>query len=105
MRLPENGSPCLSSSELDLPFPADRPANAVVEAAEVAAGEIVLVIARVEVVGDVEHLDADRRVAVRDADRLADLNVQRDELRITACAIPRAAEVPIPVEAPDGQTR
>src|SRR6516225_7482271 len=73
--------------ELDFPLAAERASDAVVEAAKLTARKVVLVVARIEVVRNVKHLDADRRVSVREADPLDDLNVERDKLRIAPRAI------------------
>ena len=64
--------------ELEDPLPAERAADGVVERAEVRARDVRLVVARVEVIGDVEHLQPDRRVVAEEHEPLRDLRVERD---------------------------
>src|SRR5262245_9311005 len=86
------------SLELEDPFAAKRAADAVVEAAERAAVDVALVVARVEGIGDVEHLQADCGVVTEHAKLLGHLRVERDESRIAARLISRSDEVPISVD-------
>src|SRR2546430_781627 len=84
--------------ELEDPFPAERAADGVVERAEVRARDVRLVVARVEVIGDVEHLQPDRRVVAEEHEPLRDLRVERDERRIAAGRVARADEVAVGVD-------
>src|SRR5260370_42395278 len=65
--------------EFKHPLAAERPANAVREGTEVRAREVVLIVARVEMGRDVEHLQADRGVVMKEPEPLAHLHVERHE--------------------------
>src|SRR5260221_1987218 len=84
--------------ELEDPLPAERAGDGVVERAEVLARDVRLVVARVEVIGDVEHLQPDRRVVAEENELLRDLRVERDERRIAAGRVARADEVAVGVD-------
>src|SRR5580704_11277200 len=75
--------------EFEHPLAAERPADAVREGAEVGTREVALIIPRVEMVRDVEHLQADRGVVMKQAEPLADLHVERDEGGIAARLVAR----------------
>ena len=57
----------LTPSEFEHPFPTKRSPDAVGKTAVVRACQVALIVARVEVVRDVEHLDPDRRVVAKHA--------------------------------------
>src|SRR5262245_11606082 len=92
----------LIPSKLEHPFPAERSPDAVVETAVVLARQVPLIIARIEMVGDVEDLDPDRRVVAEEAQALADLQIERDEEWIAASLVASPDEVPVLV---DGRQR
>src|SRR5260370_38077749 len=79
-----NQSDMVSPLEFEHPFAAERPANAVGEGAEVCARQVVLIVARVEMVGDVEYLQADGRVVMKQRKPLAHLEIERRKRRATA---------------------
>src|SRR6266850_1151202 len=81
--------------EFEHPLAAERPANAVREAAEVGAREVALIVARVEMVCDVEQLQADRGVVMKQPEPLAHLHVERRERWKAAGPVPRADEIPV----------
>src|SRR5882757_2040032 len=83
--------------EFEHPLAAERPANAVREGAEVGARDVALIVARVEMVRDVEHLHADRGVVTKQTKPLAHLQIERYERGIAARFVPRTDEIPIPV--------
>src|SRR6266540_3949944 len=88
----------LMPSKLEYPSPTKRSPDAVVKTAVVRARQVALVVARIEMVGDVEHLDADRCVVAEQAKALADLHVERQEGGIAARLVPGADEVPVLVD-------
>src|SRR5262245_23550570 len=92
----------LIPSKLEHPFPPKRSPDAVVETAVVLARQVPLIIARIEMVGDVEDLDPNRRVVAEEAEALADLQVERHEERIAASLVTSPDEVPVLV---DGRQR
>src|SRR5882672_1359967 len=63
--------------EFEHPLAAERPANAVREGTEVGAREVALIVARVEMVRDVEHLQARRGVVMKQTQPLAYLQIER----------------------------
>src|SRR5207248_2646046 len=83
---------------LEYPLAPEGAADAVVEAPEVVACQISLVIARIDMIGDVEDLQPDRGVVSEEAELLRDLRVERHESRITADRIARPDEVTIGID-------
>src|SRR6516164_1726969 len=86
------------SSELVHEFASEGPADAVVEVLEIGRREIALKIARIEVIGEIEDLHANRRMMIEQAQALGDLHVDRYERRISARLIAGANEIPILVD-------
>src|SRR5713101_2181646 len=81
--------------EFEHPLAAERPANAIREGAEVGTREVALIVARVEMVRDVEHLQADSGVVMKQPESLADLRVERHELSKAAGLVPRSHKIPV----------
>src|SRR5712664_4160808 len=75
--------------EFKHPLAAERPANAVREGAEVGAREVALIVARVEMVRDVEHLQAHRGVVMKQTQPLTHLQIERHERGIATGLVPR----------------
>src|SRR6266849_9532694 len=90
-----NQSDIVPPLEFEYPLAAERPANAVREGTEVCARQVVLVVARIEMVGDVEYLQADCRVVMKQTKPLAHLQIERRERRVTAGLVASADEVPV----------
>src|SRR5712691_658423 len=86
---------CGPSLELEHPLPAERTADAVREGTEVGAREVALIVARVEMVRDVEHLQAQRGVVMKQTQPLTHLEIQRHERWIATGLVPRAYEIPV----------
>src|SRR6266850_7618339 len=84
--------------EFEHPLAAERPANAVREAAELGAREVALIIAGVEMVRDVEHLQTDCGVVMKYPEPLAHLHIQRRERWKAAGPVSRADEIPVFVD-------
>src|SRR5947209_7476876 len=83
--------------ELENPFSAKRPPDAVVELAERRARQVALIVARIEMIRDVEHLQPDRRVVAEQAQLLRDLGVDGDERRIATGCVSQSDEIAIEV--------
>src|SRR6266852_2198805 len=79
--------------EFEHPLAAERPANAIREGAEVGTREVALIVARVEMVRDVEHLQAHRGVVMKQTQPLTHLEIQRHERWIATGLVPRADEI------------
>src|SRR5436190_13423659 len=88
----------IGASKLEHPFPTKGSPDAVVETSIVRARQVLLIVARVEMVGDVEHLDADRGVMAKQAQALADLQVERQERGIAPSLVAGPHEVPVLVD-------
>src|SRR5205823_924191 len=102
LRPPRDVRDC--TSQLENPLAAERAADAVVECAEARAREVALIVARVEMIRDVEHLEADRRAVAEDDEPLRDLSVERHEARIPADRVSRTDEVAIGVDVRQRET-
>src|ERR1700685_2644056 len=81
--------------ELVHPSASKRPANAVRERTEVGTREVALIVARIEMVGDVEYLQADRGVVTKQTEPLAHLHVERHEQGIATGLVPCTHEIPV----------
>src|ERR1700737_4638717 len=88
MRAPKTPTPSEIANQIDIvcsflefehPFAAECPTNAVRETAEVGTREVALIVTRVEMIRDVEHLQTDRRVVMKQTEPLAHLHVERHE--------------------------
>src|SRR5258707_3840908 len=90
-----NQSDIVPPLEFEPPLAVERPADAVREGPEGRARKVVLEVARVEMVRDVEHLQTDRGVVTKYPESLAHLQVERHEPRIAAGLVPRADEIPV----------
>ncbi len=80
----KHGSPT-ALSEVHLKLHAKRSGNAVIESAQLRAGDVVLHIARVEVIGDVKYLHSDSRrvlfASERHGEAFRHLHIEREEIR------------------------
>src|SRR5262249_48734432 len=85
-------------SELEDPLAAERTADAVVEFPEALAGEVRLIVARVEVIGDIEDLEADGRLVIEQSKPFGNLRVERHEPRIAPDVVAWPDEVAVRVE-------
>src|SRR5438309_882953 len=87
-----------SLSKLKHPLSTEGPTDAVRKSAKVGARQVRLVIAWIEMVRDVEHLQSDRGGVIEDAQPFAHLHIERHEGRIPAGLIPRSHEIPVGID-------